>query len=584
MANQNPNMPGQTEQEPFIPPYYLVLVALFGLLVAGVVFLTQPTFNVVGWGGLGIAFLSLLAWVGLAPQQARAVLTGRTVRYGGLSLVVTGAFLIMLVLVYILVRDQNWRIDLTQTDQYSLTETSRAAIVGLGVDPNQPNVKLTAFYGASQAGRRDRDELLFQDYATASNGKISYEFVDPERNPALTTQYGITSAGQISVAVLNAEGQPDIENDEIVSFFSQDELTNAILRVSASGDFRAYFLNVDGGLQLEDRGPSGMSILNDTLVDTFDWNTQQVSVFQLTGANSEIKLNDQTADGEVIVIAGGNTPLSDEELKVITDFVDNGGSLVIFASPSIAASTNDAGESSIAGNQPLALAENLSTYLYDNFGMRFVDDVVLDPTLSIQSPLVPVATDLSASSYVTTSGISRGSGIVFEIPRSIEISPVLPANVTLEELARTSPSSYSKTDIQAVLNGEIDQLDTDAKGPFVLAAAAENTETGARVILFGSSGVPANNFASFSSGLVNLPVSFNSLVWSTRFNDFFQSVTVQSPVSDQDAPIFASDQVIRNVNLLTVVVIPFGILAIGLLVWWRNRERAPHPVAVPNQE
>jgi hypothetical protein len=172
---------------------------------------------------------------------------------------------------------------------------------------------------------------------------------------------------------------------------------------------------------------------------------------------------------------------------------------------------------------------------------------------------------------------------VFELPHSIEVAPVRPEGVIVDELASTSDTSFSKTDIQAVLEGNMEAAETDPKGPFVLAAAAENTQTGARVVLYGSASVPANNFASLGSGIVNLDAAFNTMVWATRFNDYFTTVTVQSAAQPQDEAILANDQILRNINLLTIFVLPFGVLAIGFLVWWFNRERTPRNSA-PNQE
>src|SRR5690606_37404286 len=123
-------------------------------------------------------------------------------------------------------------------------EESREAIAGIGADPNFGTVNIIAFYGAAQAASRDRDELLFEDYQRTSAGKITYQFVDPDRNPTLAQQYEVTRPGQIAVVPQNADSTPNVENAEVVDFFSQDALTNAILRVSASGDFRAYFLNL----------------------------------------------------------------------------------------------------------------------------------------------------------------------------------------------------------------------------------------------------------------------------------------------------------------------------------------------------
>jgi hypothetical protein len=337
------------------------------------------------------------------------------------------------------------------------------------------------------------------------------------------------------------------------------------LRVAASGEFHAYVLSVTDGLQLVDTSGAGMSTLNDVLTDRFDWQTQQVAFFELTGDQSEIDLNDPAADGIVMVIPGGSDPLTDSEMDFVTDYVDNGGDLVILAAPSI-------GEE----NTSLATAENLSTYLWDNFGVRFRNDVVLDRTLAFQTPLAPVAIDFDPGQYIT-SELPQGSGMIFEIPHSIELAPTMPENVTATTLASSGADSYSKTDINALLeNGDVTQTDEDPRGPFPLAVAAENTETGARVVLFGSTSIAANGY--LGSGVVNLDTALRSFAWATHFNDFFSTVTIVSDPNTQDVPVFADQQTLRNINFLTVILLPFGVLAIGLLVWWFSRERGAAPV------
>ncbi len=565
MVDQTPNIP--QEQEPFIPPSYMLILAGLGLLVALGVALTQPSFNVVGWGALGIAALSLIAWVFMAPEQARAVLTGRTARYGSTAVLVTFIFLVALVAIYVAVSWAEIRIDLTERDQFSLTPESRQAIAAIGAAPNLPAIKLLAFYSANQAGRRDQDSLLFKDYAETSRGKISYEFIDPDRNPAQVQLYETTldtriSGGQIIVAALQDDGQPDANNAEVVSFFSQDELTNAILKASASGDFRAYVLNVDDGLSLSD-----ISVLQNDMQNLFDWTIEEVSLFQLTSPSSEIKLDDPAVDGTVLIIPGGSSPLSDDELQFISNYLNDGGDLVILAGPSV------------TDNTSLAVAENLSTYLYDNFGVRFRNDVILDAQFSVQgTPLLPVASTFDTVNFITSSFPSNQVGAVFEVPHSIEIAPTLPQNITLSELIKTSDVSYSKTDINAVLNNEITQTDSDPKGPFVVGAAVENSQTGAKIVLYGSPTI----FQNLSGqGIVNTLIARLTLAWTTNFNDFFNQVNIQSEFRPQDAPVFATDQVIRNITLVSIFVVPFSVLAIGLLVWWNNRERA---ATVPGKE
>lgn len=556
---ENQNHPIETNdaaQEPLIPPQVLLLLAGAGFLVALVVLLTQPTFGVVGYGGLAFGVLALLAWALLAPQQARAVLTGRTARFGGTSVVVTIIFLVALAAIYTVVQGQNIRVDLTERDTYSLTEESRAAIAGIGADPTIPQVKILAFYGATQAGLRDRDSLLFDDYAQTSQGKITYEFIDPDRNPQQAGLYGVTRSGQIAVVALDENGVPDSENAVLVNFVDQAQLTNAILRVAASGEFHAYFLTVQDNLSAD------MSLLKQNLVNRFDWTVEDVSLAQLTAPQSRFRLNDPSLDGQVVVIPGGSRPLADQELAIIRDYLENGGELIVMAGTNL----------NLEGTS-LASAENFSAMLMELFGVQFNNDVVIDQTQAFQTPLLPVATDLDSVSFITTNGIPTGQGaLIFEVPQSISIAEQLPPDVIVRPLVRSTDAAYATTDLQRVLSGDIAQRDDDATGPFVLAASIENTQTGARVVLFGSTSVASDSYTLFQN-IDNLSVAFNSLIWATNFDSYFNQINIQPRQRPQDAPLFADTQTLRNITFVTVGLLPFGILAIGIAVWWVNRER-----------
>jgi len=558
MTTQNP-IPN--EQEPFIPPSYMLILAGIFLAIALVVALTQPTFTIVGWGSLALMVLALVAWVFIAPDQARAILTGRTARYGSTTIIVTILLLAALVGIYAVVKGRNIRVDLTQSDTFSLNDQTRQAIAALALEPNVPPIKIMAFYSSAQASRRDQDTLLFDDYQQTSGGKITYEFIDPDRNPVLAQTYNVTRAGQVVVAAIGEDGQPNAEQAQLVAFLLQEDLSNAILRVAASGDFRAYFISVEDGLALEDTSPTGLSDLNNALKDTFNWKTQEVNYVDLANPAGTIKLNDPLANGEVVVIVGGSKPFSDEQVQFISDYVNAGGDLVILAAPI----NGDA-------SPTLATADNLNNYLFETFGLRFVNNVVVDEAQSFQNPFSPVVTDVDSTQFIT-SAIAGQSLLVFGLPRSIEVAPTLPENVTVTELARSGPDSYAKTDPTVLQAETLEALETDPKGPFVLAAAAENAQTGSRIVLIGSMYLPVNQFNSFNVG--NTTVMLRSIAWVTRFDEFFNQIqqldTQQRP---QDAPVFVDSQTSRNVNFLVIILMPFGILAIGFLVWWFNREPA----------
>ena len=577
---QTPNLPPPQDQEPFIPPFWLLIVAIVGFVIAFIVLVTQPTFTVVGWGGLGLGLLGIIAWALMSPEQARNLLTGKTARYGGTSVIVTVVFLAALVVIYILIRNQNIRADLTQTNDFSLTAEARTAFSTLAADPSIPSVRMLAFYGQQQAGRRDQDTLLLEDYQTTSNGKITYEFIDPERSPQLLEQYGVTTPGQIVVAPLNADGTVNTERAELVRFFSQEELSNAALRVMATGNFRALFLITEGGLSTESTEGNGLSLLK-TSLEGLNWTVQDVSIFDISAEQPTVNLQDPAFDGTVLVVAGGEAALSDENLAVITNFVSAGGDLVLMAAPGFTSVSGEGeGEATAIAATSLAAAPNMSDFLFQNFGLRVRTDIIIDLTNQAGNPFAPLAI-AGTGSFIVDGLVENGDAImVLQFAHSVEQAEALPANVSVVTLAQTAPTAYSKTDLAALLAdpaGSVEQVETDAVGPFTVAASAENASTGSRVVVIGSEDLATNNaIAGYrGTGVVNESFMIRSLQWAAGADAFAGQVPITTSFRPQDTPVFATEDVVRNINLITVFVIPFGVLLLGVLVWWLNREVRP---------
>lgn len=565
------NLDPQESHDPIIPPQILLYVALFGFAVALAVAFTQPTFSIVGAGGLGIAVMSLLGFVILNPQALGEFFTGRALRYGGTSLFVTILVLTALVMLYIAIRGRGWQVDITEAQTFSLTEVSEGAIQALGADPNLPQVKIMAFYGNTSAGRRDRDTVLFDQYVNASNGKVSYEFINPEREPLVSQQYEVTRDGQIAVVRLDESGNPDLENKENIAVLSQDALTNAILRVASTGDFRAYFLGVEGGLELnrtENNLNTGLTGIRDELVDRFKWTVEQITVVDIL--SGEIDLQDAVADGIVLLIPGGTEPLNDEALAVITDYLDAGGDALIFADAGI---TED--------GVSLATSDNFTAYLNENYGASFSRDVVLDPTQTLRgSPLSIFTNTMDETHSVTTLMAQSDISFVFNIAHPLNVAESTPENVTVTPIIRSGANSYIKP-MADVLAENQTQTESDPAGSFPLAVVAENTGTSSRVMLVGSTSILLDRYSQFL-GVGNLTLLFNGVVWATRFDEYFTGIQqVPRPVTAQSQPLNATTAQLSTINFITVIAIPFGILLIGFLVWWLGRERAQNEQETP---
>lgn len=549
---------------PILPPALLLGLAGLGFLIALAVAFTQPTFTVIGWGGLGIAVLSLLAWGLLNPEQLNSLLRGRALAYGGTALLVTGVFLVALVLIYVVVRQQAWRADFSQSENFSLTEPARELIQTISADPSAPQIRIVGFYGTAQGGQRDRAAILLDDVQNASNGRITYKFVDPDREPLVIERYG-AQVGQFAVVPLTLEGEPDIENAEILTALGQQLLTDTLVTVSASGDFRAYFLNVSEGVSIADATALGGQVFSEELVNRFKWETQAASLFDLANPQSGIELNDPVADGEVLVIPGGSEAVPDDQLETLTNYLDAGGDMVIFAGINL------------QGEPALATDPDLNAYLQENFGIRINDDIVFDPFNAVQSVF-----NLDVHNFgdhpILQGYDPQLDSLLFGAPHSITVSDELPAGVNVTALAQTGEESYTRSGLD--LGGELTDADIQPTanseiGPQTVAVAVENSNTGARLVVFGSDTLMYNQYRQLAGfGIRNSDAARDALFWAAGYDNFLNNIpTLATEARPVDTPLLANDQQLRVMNFIALGALPFGVLALGLFVWWQRRER-----------
>ena len=100
-----------------LPAY---IVGLLALLASSAYYFVNRQFDVYLRVGLALAVIGVAAGVLLDPDRVRRVLTGRQARYGSNALVISLAFIGILVVVNYLAYANPARTDLTEDQQYSL--------------------------------------------------------------------------------------------------------------------------------------------------------------------------------------------------------------------------------------------------------------------------------------------------------------------------------------------------------------------------------------------------------------------------------------------------------------------------------
>ena len=121
-------------------PLGLYLAGLAVLAAAGL-FLVQREWNLPLQISLGLIVIGLAVFVLLDPQRTRQILTGRQARYGSNALVLSIAFIGILVVINYLVYNNSKRWDMTEDKRYTLAPETIATLAEL----KEP-VKAMAFF------------------------------------------------------------------------------------------------------------------------------------------------------------------------------------------------------------------------------------------------------------------------------------------------------------------------------------------------------------------------------------------------------------------------------------------------------
>lgn len=562
-----------TNQElpPLIPSWALLAIAGIAFLIfaAGWVF-SLDVVVIIGAGA--VAVIMLFVWMVMFPQEVLDLVKGRSFAYGASGILVIVLILFAAGLIYNFVKARNWTYDFSQRDIYSLDTEVREVLTRMAADPTVPAVYILGFYNVSQAGERDRVAVLFNDMVAASGGKIlGYQFIDPNTEPVRTQQYlnpenspnpPVTPA--IVVAGVDpVTGGPSLENFE-TAFTGQNaqfNILNAILKLGTTGDFRAYFLSVEGGLDFESSSSFGADGFAGDLEDE-EWTVEQISPLEITGTSPSVTLNDPTANAEIVVIAGGTEPLNDETITALRTYSANGGDLVIL------------GDVNTEGAVTTAQAENLSNFLWETYGVRLRNDLVLDPDQTL-SRFEIYSNNYGTQSIIT--GFTADDWLIYEGAHSIEVSQTPPAGVTITVIAQTSAAAYAKANFDFTRDASSDLLafaEGDARGPLPLVVAVENATTGSRLILAGSDALLLNDYRQFRE--VQSPEFIQAgIVWASEAQNFastLNQIVPEPPV--QDAPAIVTPDQAQTMGLVAFCVLPFVLLLIGGLVWYVQRPKA----------
>jgi len=471
----------------------------------------------------GITLLALAGYIMLEPEKIRRIFTGRQARYGSNAVVMSIAFLGILIVGNVLVYQNPQRWDLTEDRQNTLASETIQALHTLP----EP-VTAVAFYSANLS--IDNATKLLENFKANSNGKFDYRFVNPDTDPIQARQAGITGDGKIMLTMG--------AHKEIASSASETELTKSLIRLINPKARAVYFLTGHGEASLDNTGDISFSVAKQTL----ESKSYAVNSLNLLAEN---KIPE---DALAIIIAGPQKPVSDNEVQLLKKYVDAGGSLVVMEDPTI---------STEFGDSPDPLAK----YLTDDWGITLNNDVIID--LSSQQPLYAVSA--SAGQHPITQNLSGNYIVIMPQARALSVQPT--EGITQTPLILTSLNSWGETNFTNAQGAQISLDPEDTPGPLAMAIAGEKTTTKGRVVVFGNSVFATDQgFDAYGNGNMFI----NSVDWAAEQEDLI-NITPNQPTTRTFVPPSQLQWI--AILLGSVILLPGLIVLAGISTWFSRRRQ-----------
>ena len=519
--------------------------SLAGLILAGIAFATsiiagsikifqllglltlknQENVNLTLEISVGVVIFGLALYALMAPEKVREFLTGRQVRYGSNSLVMSLAFIGILVVVNFLVYQKPQQWDVTESKEHTLAPET------LGILSKIPEkVNATAFY-SSQMSSEQAGKLL-TDFKTNSNGKLEYQFIDPDLNPNAAIEAGITGDGKILLQMGDRK--------EIAAYADEQELTQALIRLIYPQERVVYFLTGHGERDSQDGSEESITKVSQTL----ESKNYTVKILNLKAVNQVPE------DAKVVIIAGPKKQVSTEEITLLEAYLEKGGALVVMEDP---IALTDFGDQ----------ADPLAKDLEEKWGITLKNDFIIDPNGN--PPIIAIGDPGMYGSHTITQKLS-GLFTLFPRARSLSIKGE-PTDINRTTLVQTTDIAWGETDIASIGQDVSYEEGVDNPGPLFLAIAAEDSVKKSRLVVFGNSEFAADvNFNAYGNG----DLLINTIDWAAEQENLI-NLTPKEPITRSFNPL-------NQIQLIAVIVgsiclMPGVALAGGIVSWIARRKR-----------
>jgi ABC-2 type transport system permease protein len=408
-------------------------------------------------------------------------------------------------------------------------------------------------YGLFKPGQEPSNIVeVLNRYKDAST-KIKLQYLDIDKNPAFAKKYDTTGKGIMPsslVVVAQKSGRSkvipyadlyDVTYDQntgeprVQGVSIEQQVTGALMYLASGRATELYELTGHGEDSI-----SALGVEDDVRKENYDLKTLNL-----------LTSKDVPGDADLLLVSSPKADIQASEAQAIKAFLEKGGNAVFMldignkANPNIEGVINLYGVRTVAG---IVMEGSADKAVGGN-------PVLLLPDYADH----PILKSIKDQKYPITMPVSQGL-----LP-----SPVSKGGLDVKPLLSTSKDSWIRMDLN---DNSQTRIASDKTGPWVLAYAVEARKDDpaaktTRLVLTGSSIFIDPRNPVMSPG--NKEFFMNALGWAQNRNDTLSlrpKSLFKLPVSQNGL------QAIVSIALIAIVV-PFGILIAGLVIWLKRRHR-----------
>ncbi|MBA3650995.1 MAG: GldG family protein [Chthoniobacterales bacterium] len=451
------------------------------------------------------------------------------------------------------------RWDLSRDKKYQLSDKTKHFLQSI-----KGKVRMTVFFGSQNPITGDVQNLL-TEYQYSSRGKVDVEHVDPERSltraKELFDKYKVVTDESVLIVDYQGrsktvkasemaemdQGNPMLgEPPKVTAFKGEQAIASALIDVvEGKKNLVGYIV---GHKEPTLEGTSPVSVLK-TFIENENIQFKELNLFELPAIPPEVK---------VVMIAGPQYDFSEREMKMLRDFWNKDGRILLLVDP--------------AAKTPrlLGFLTELGVKVDDDRLMAMVKtgieevarvrDVVAHflPDNAVTKRLA----DVRAPFFGSTSTLTLNS------------QAVASANIHLAPLAQAEKGYWGETDYFSDDEALLQFDPTKDKGdPLTIAASVEKggsaderveINSARLVVVANSTFIQDNALTQDQQGLDFISASLNWLLSREQMIGI-------APKIPQTLTFTLDEQALRKMRWLVLVLMPLVPALLGLFVWWRRR-------------